>query len=253
MPKSSQNTINTITIKWGPKYKAHEVNALFKSIKKHSSLPLAFHCFTEDASGLDKHIQIHPLPKIPLSPGISKTYQKEAGLMNIDVLEGERVFFFDIDVAIVGSLDSLFNQPKNQEFWITRDWNHRFKKVGQASFFSYVVGSNRFVYDYFIANQESIKKQYGTACQEYLTDQMQHYNNLHFFPEKEIVSFKHHCLPAWPWRFFKTAQIPNQAKIVCFHGDPKIDHAAGGKWSTPKPPFLKRIYKTFKPVPWLAK
>lgn len=135
MPKSSQNTINIITIKWGPKYKAHEVNALFKNIKKHSSLPLAFHCFTEDASGLDKHIQIHPLPKIPLIPGISKTYQKEAGLMNIDVLEGERVFFFDIDVAIVGSLDSLFNLPKNQEFWITRDWNHRFKKLVKPPFF----------------------------------------------------------------------------------------------------------------------
>lgn len=253
MTNHSPDTLHIITIKWGPKYESEEVNSLFKSIQNHTSLPLSFHCFTDNPSGLDAHIQKHPLPKIDLIPTISKTYQKEAGLTNIPALKGKRIFFFDIDVAIVGTLDSLFTLPQKEEFWITRDWNHRFKKVGQASFFSYVVGSNTFVYDHFIKNQAAIKKKYGTACQEYLTDQMEQHHNLHFFPKDAIVSFKHHCLPIWPLRFFKTADIPPKAKIVCFHGDPKIGHAARGEWSTPRPPLLKRIYKSFKPVPWLAK
>ena len=44
--------INVLCVKWGTRYDAEYVNKLFRGIKRNTTKPFKFHCFTEDVSGL---------------------------------------------------------------------------------------------------------------------------------------------------------------------------------------------------------
>lgn len=246
---------NIVTIKWGKKYSSNHVNHLYKAIKKNTSYDIQFFCFTDDVSGLDESIVTFPLPSIQILPEHKNyIYLKEAGLCenNLGNLENQRVFFFDLDVVIVGNLDDLFAFPKGDEFVIINDWNTKGNKVGQASLYSWIVGTLGDIKDEYEARPHEIIKEFGTASQEYLSNRViKKYGQLNFWPEAWCVSFKQHCLPAWYFRYRKAPVCPNGSKVIAFHGDPKPENALQGKWSDKAVPWYKRIYKHTKPAKWL--
>ena len=72
---------------------------------------------------------------------------------------------------------------------------------------------------------------------------------LTYWPADWCKSFKKHCVPKGISRYFITAQKPQNAKIVVFHGDPNPDEALAGRW----PGYgLKGLHKYIKPVKWIA-
>tara|TARA_Y100000034_G_C6853465_1_gene387474 strand:- start:58 stop:873 length:816 start_codon:yes stop_codon:yes gene_type:complete len=251
-------TANVICIKWGNKYDASEVNRLFRMvnahIKKHN---LAFYCFTDDTQGLDKSIITKDLPVLNVAPEDNRYfYKKEAALCddNLGGLKGQRVLFLDIDVVITGSLDDFFEYPKGDEFITTNDWNTRDDSVGQASCYSWVVGTIGFVKSDFEAEPKRWIKKYRTASQEYLSYKIiERFGKLNFWPESWVRSFKFHSLPVWYMRPYVTPVLPEDTRVLCFHGDPKVSDAMMGRWSEKKIPPLKRLYKTIRPSPWLKK
>jgi hypothetical protein len=253
--------IHVISILWGSVYSEVDVNRLFAMIRLNTSLPIRFHLFSNEAHpDLDPEIQQHPEPGLSVEPKFNRNnYRKEVGLCADDLggLTGKRVFFFDLDVLITGNMDALFLYPKNDELYIINDWNTRDNTVGQASCYSFVVGTLGFIKDAFEADPETALKTYGTASQEYLSSKIiDRFGTLNFWPEEWFKSFRYHCLPWGPLRHFITPRKPKPStKVLAFHGHPDIEDAIIGRWSPPgnykAASGWKKLYKACKPTPWV--
>jgi len=248
---------HVICIKWGTAYSCDYVNRLLSMVKRHTTKSFLFHCFTDDSNGLDDEVVVHDLPVLHVKPEENKyAYRKEAGLCdnNLGGLKGQRVLYFDLDIVIVDNIDGFFDYPEGEDFVIINDWNTRGNHVGQASCYSWVVGTLGFVKEYFEANPVAVVKKYYTASQEFLSDQViERFGQLKFWPDSWCRSFRFHCLPLGPLRHFFVAKIPAEAKIIVFHGSPNPDEALIGIWpATKKTPFWKRLYKVVRPTPWIA-
>lgn len=253
----SDNKKNIVCVKWGTNYSSNDVNKLYANVIKNTSYNVDFYCFTDDSKGLDDRIIVKPMLDLKHVYDIGcQIYLKEAGLCddNLGGLKGQRVLYFDLDSVIVDNIDCFFDLPKNDEFFIIKDWNHLSNKIGQSSCYSWVVGTLGFVKDYFEANYASVYKKFGSASQEYLSDKVvEKYGKLNFWPKKWCRSFKVHCLPSpfLPFaRRFIMAKIPVGAKVICFHGLPKAEDAKNGFWPE-KNPIKRFFYKHLRPVDWI--
>ena len=258
----SQEYVNVISILWGKKYSEKDVNRLHGMIGRNTKRSVRFHLFSnEDLPELAPSIIKHSEPGLKTQAQHAQyNYRKEAGLCDDSLgnLEGERVFFFDLDVIIMEEIDSLFDYPKDDCFYIINDWNTKGDHVGQASCYSFVVGTLGFVKRYFEENAEAVIDRFGTASQEYLSDQViQKYGQLNFWPKQWCQSFRFHCLPWAPLRHFKIPQKPlSGTKVLAFHGHPDLNDAVNGTWGRPgerkSANGWKKIYKHCLPTPWVS-
>ena len=255
-----QKYANIICIKWGDRYSSEDVNILYRMAQRSiGDFAIRFYCFTDNSSGLDKNIIVKDLPKINLPQHeIKYVYQKEVGLCDDDLggLQGERVLFLDLDVVIVGKIDDFFHYPKNDEFYIINDWNSKGDRTGQASCYSWRVGSLGYIKKDFEQNHKAVIEKYYTASQEYLSHMViKKYGALKFWPKTWCCSFKQHCLPIWFLRYFITPKMPKDKdlKLIAFHGDPKVKNAINGVWQDFPVVFWKKLYKYLKPARWLKK
>ncbi len=257
---NDQNPINIIAIHWGTTYTATDVNNLYSMICRNTSLPIRFHLFSnEPPKDLLAGIKVHAEPVLNVDPAHNKNnYRKEAGLCaeNLAGFNGKRVFFFDLDVLITGNLDELFTYPEDDNFYIINDWNTKGDHVGQATCFSFVVGTLGFVKKAFEADPESALEKFGTASQEYLSAKViERFGSLNFWPEEWFQSFRYHCLPNPLLRHFKTPVPPKEGtKVLAFHGRPDIKDALVGQWLDKKKhhwKVWKKLYKHCRPTPWI--
>lgn len=256
--------VNIVCLKYGVGYGPEYVNKLFNMVLRNITIPFRFYCFTEDATGLDNRIIIKPIPQMYDKDGKPvKEYNrwtKEAGFCDNNLggpeLKGKRVLFLDLDVVITGNIDGFFSyHEKDDDFIITNDWNTRGNRVGQASCYSFKVGTLGEIKKYYEQHSDEIKRKYKTASQEYLSDKVRELTGkpLKFWPKHWVKSFKKHCMPCSLLRFFITPKLPADAKIICFHGYPNPGDAMVGRWTpeSERVPFLKRWYKHVRPTKWI--
>lgn len=250
---------NVICIKWGKPgqvdYDDRYVNRLYNMVTRNTKYPINFYCFTDYSEGFNENIIVKPLPELNVKD-LRYAYRKEAGLCddNLGGLKGQRVLFFDLDVVIVDNIDCFFEYPEGDKFYIINDWNTKGNTVGQATCYSWVVGTLGYVKEDFEKDPESIYERFYTASQEYLSSKViEKFGSLNFWPEEWVKSFRFDCLPnpLIPFsRKFKMAKIPNNAKIIAFHGYPKMTGAIKGIWQEKN--IIKRFfYKHLKPVKWI--
>ncbi len=261
MPDSAAAPVHVICIHWGNAYDAEDINKLHSMVRRNTSLPLRFHLFSDSPPpGLSEQIEVHPEPGLKIPHEINRySYRKEAALCDDQLggLTGQRVFFFDLDVVITGNLDELFAFPQGDRFYIINDWNTRGNHVGQASCYSFVVGTLGFIKSDYEAAPERYQKQFGTASQEYLSAKViERFGALNFWPDAWFRSFRFHCLPHPLLRWFVTPNRPDpQTKVIAFHGHPDIQDALAGRWGLPgdskRAKGWKKLYKHCKPTPWI--
>lgn len=267
MPDFKAPIVRVICIKWGDFYGPEDVNHLYHSICRYTFFhQVEFYCFTDNGADLDPAIHVKPLPVLQVDQKFYRySYRKEAALCDdhLGGLEGQRVFFFDLDSLIVGPLDAFFDYPKDDQFYIINDWKHRTGKkanqVGQASCYSFVVGTLGYVKSYFEAHPQEMVDKFYTASQEYLSYKViEKQGALKFWPDHWFKSYRFHCMPVGILRWFFTPKLPKikGLKMVAFHGQPGISEAIKGVWcGDPKDPkypkWYKRIYKHVKPAPWI--
>ncbi|HBO87305.1 MAG TPA: hypothetical protein DD620_00955, partial [Verrucomicrobia bacterium] len=223
------NTIHIITILWGKAYDEQDVNRLFAMITNNTSYPICFHLFSDESlPELNPVIIQHSEPRLAAHEQLQHlNYRKEVGLCDNSLgnLHDKRVFFFDLDVIITGNLDEMFIYPKGNEFYIINDWNTEGTHVGQASCYSFVVGTLVFIKEAFELDYTTVVEAYGTASQEYLSAMiMESKGRLNFWPEHWCKSFKYHCLPHPLLRHLRTPKKPDpKTKLLAFHGNPGIE------------------------------
>ncbi len=260
-------SFNIVTIKWGTMYGADDVNKLYAAILRNTSYRVRFYCFTDNTEGLNENILVYPIPKLLVPQQfVFGNHRKASGLCddNLADLHGQRVFFFDLDSLIVGNLDELFEYPVGDRFYAINDWAHRHGKkanlIGQASCYSWVVGTLGFIKEYFEQHPQEVIDTYYTATQQYVSAKViEKFGKIWFWPDNWFKSFRFHCLPHPLLRYFITPKLPHikGLKMIAFHGEPGINEALHGIWSfnplsAKYPRGFKKLYKHVRPTFWIA-
>ncbi len=240
-------------MKWGSKFPADYVNRLYGMVSRNLSFPFRFICFTDDAKYIHPQVEIQTLPELAL-PKLSDSPKSnvlkntpERGWRKLTVfakgfggLSG-RTLFLDLDVVIVGALDDFFTVAG--DFFIAHDKKTPEKMQGNSSVFRFEPGQHPQILTFFEQNFHQIKKQVRHE-QAYLSNEMHKRGKLKFWQDDWVPSFKYRCCPSWTKSWFEAPSIPNNARIILFHGLPNPAEAIkgiSGKW-----------YRHIQPSPWIA-
>jgi hypothetical protein len=222
VPVSSSGNRYVTCLKWGNKYSPEYVNRLYNMVQRNLTLDYEFVCFTDSSQGIDKHIRVEPLPKMPVIGWWYKPYFFSADLP----LKGT-VLFLDLDMIVFKNINELFSY-KQGKFCIIRDFNRKFRpnwNYMNSSVFRLETGMFDYLWEDFKRNPAAhLQKNRGDQ------DWMYRYVKGHeFWPDEWIRSYK------WEMRdrnklamisgkrnFIDIADpiIQSQNKIAVFHGDP---------------------------------
>lgn len=218
-------------IKWGIGYPSDAFNRTYRALKAHLDSDVDIVCVTDDPNGLEPGISISPLPEIPLdrSKWNSGMWPK-LGLFKQGVLpEGAKILYVDVDIAVVGDLMLLFDQIKPKSMQIIKDWKtyheqwfpwlYPSHRGGNSSVLGFVAGDHGRLWDVFVADPEGSFAHYGND-QDFITGVAE---NLRYYPEGWIGSFKKTVAPLPPMAWFSGCKPSPDCRIVAFHGRPVLD------------------------------
>ena len=211
--------VNIICMKWGTRYSAEYVNILRAMVARNLGLDHKFICFTDDTQGVDSRVHCLPLPEMNLPDGIPERCWRKLSVFRDDLGLAGQALFLDLDVVIVDRLEPFFEIEG--EFRISHDWRWygRLPVTGNSSCFRFELGRHPDVFHYFCDHFEQMRKKHRND-QFYLSDQMQQRGLLQYWPGRWCQSFKSHCVPRVPFRYFQTPRVPDGTRIVLFHGKP---------------------------------
>lgn len=233
-------------MKWGNKYGPHYVNRLYKAVRRNLNGSFRFICLTDDASGLDPQVEAFPIPSLDLPAGSPERgwHKLTAFVSDLHGLRGSALFL-DLDVVVVACLDDFFTHAG--PFLIVRDykrfWRSSRRITGNSSVYRFELGAYPEVLADFRANVAQVQSRFRNE-QAYLSDWMHRHGFLHYWPSAWCPSFKYHCIPTWPSNYCLAPAIPQQAKIIVFHGECNPPDALAGRRNR----FMRFIRKT----PWVA-
>jgi hypothetical protein len=237
-----------VTLKWGNRYGPEYVNRLASAVRRHTKEPVTVVCFTDDGSGIDPSVEIHPIPEIDLPAAEKVTGWRKLCLFRPDLpIEGLGLFV-DLDVVITGPLDDFFSFGDDHEIPIIHNWLPPHKTwfrpdpmIGNSSVFRWRLNHCTFVWKQFLSEKDWAIANFRPP-QSYLTYCIR--PRMKFWPAEWVRSFKRHCRPVFPLNFLVTPSLPPAARIIAFHGRPDPDEAAVGYKG-------KRANHFSKPAPWI--
>lgn len=230
-----RDKINVVCLKWGTKYGVEYVNKLFAAISKNTKTGFKFHCYTDNASGLDKKIVVHDLPYKHLEGWWNKLYlfSDEIGIPN-----GERIFYVDLDTLITRNIDALMS-VKSSKITVLKDFMFGIAKLTTtvgSGLMSWNHGSHTNIWNAFIADPEAAVEMMtphgDQAWVEHMVPESRRAYWQDLFPGK-VVSFKLDCGNG----------LPQTAAVVCYHGIPSIPDSAikptkTGRFNFPAQPWV---------------
>jgi hypothetical protein len=239
--------VNVLCIKWGTKYGADYVNKLRSMVKRHLSLEHRFICFTDDAQGIHPDVEVFDLPKVGFADfDERKPWAKAHGWLKLTSFHAPlyditgTTLFLDLDIVIVDSLNSFFEQPG--EFVVIREWD-KTDGTGNTSVYRYEVGAHTDALKHLFADPQAAMADVRNE-QEFITQYLQRQGKLSYWPDDWCRSFKRHCVGSVWQSWTSPPSLPAKAKIIAFHGIPNPpDAIAGrsGKW-----------YRRVAPTAWVA-
>lgn len=246
---------NVICIKWGTLYGPEYVNRLRAGVRRHLSRDVRFFCMTEDRTGLDRDIEILDLPVEPFHDAMQAALavaNRQGAMRKVSLfrpglipdLDGP-LLGFDLDVVITGPLDDIHDHAPGKVA-MRADWveARRGRPTGHGSVFRFDPALHGWLYEVLAANPAAEVARARGSEQRYTSTLAQERGQFAYLPPEQVVSFKHDCLDLPPLNYLRAARLPGSARVVCFHGRPRIEEAIAG-WSGS---WLRRC----PPTPWLA-
>ncbi len=241
--------VNILTLKWGNKYGPEYVNQLYRCVQRNLRRQFRFVCFTDDPAGISNGVDIQPLVELDVPQPWQRTPWLKLALFE-DGLADLRgpALFLDLDIVITGPLNDLFDWQPGARF-IIRDWDRWHQRIsrrhglpGNSSVFRFEAGKSGDVLEKFYSEKDAALSRYRVlSAQRYLTEAM---GRPLWWPQDWIVSFKRNCIPPVPLNYYRVSKVPNQARIVVFHGHPNPHEAIAGYRSW-------RPHRTTLPTPWI--
>jgi len=244
--KTGPKPVTVVCIKWGDKFASYYVNRLYAGVARHLDRPFRFVCFTEDASGIRDEVEIYPLPKVPFEKPMvhAMTTGKRRGAWRkvtmlkpgAGDLEGP-CLGLDLDVVVTGPLGPLFDYSPGK-MCMGRDWLERRRRRpgGHGSVFRFDPKLHEYLYSDFKADVEGSIAWKGEQKYTSMTA---------LEPDGWICSFKRQAIPVFPLNFVFEPKLPENCRVMCFHGTPKMEEALVGDCPT-------LMHRT-RPAPWLRK
>ncbi|ALF58745.1 glycosyltransferase [Psychrobacter urativorans] len=236
-----------ICMKWGDKYGAEYVNRLYNMVSRHLTLDFQMVCLTDDSTGIDAAVQCYPIPELNLPSGLPERGWKKLTTFQPDLYDLKGVaLFLDIDIVIVANIDGFFTYKAEHDdsVVIIRDWKKPWRMIGNSSVYRFNVGMHTYpdLLANFERNFETIRQQVRHE-QAYLSNYLREHHHLEYWDKTWCVSFKYQCMAPIPFNLVRAPHLPENAKIVIFHGEinpPDAINGGSGKW-----------YRYVKPSPWL--
>lgn len=230
--------INIVCLKWGTKYGSDYVNKLYSAVKRNTTVPFKFHCFTDDSTDIRREVKVHPLAFTDLQTWWNKLYLFSN---QIDIPLGEKIFYVDLDTLITGSLDSLL-QVNAKKLVALKDFYAGIARTAStmgSGLMAWTHGKYTNVWEEFRKDPAAaIKMMHPHGDQKWIERMIPlraYWQDL--YPTK-VVSFKVHC----------KAGLPSGATVVCYHGAPSIpesisQYTKDWKWSIPPAPWVAKYWK----------
>lgn len=242
-------TRHIITLKWGNRYGPEFVNRLAAAVGRHTKEAVTVVCFTDDATGIDPSVVIHPIPEIDLPAADKVTGWRKICLFRPDLPIDGIGLFVDLDVVITGPLDDFFTFGSEDEIPIIHNWvaPHKtwFKPdplIGNSSVFRFKLNHCAFVWEQFHREKDWALATFRPP-QSYLTHCIR--PKMKFWPAEWVRSFKRHCRPIFPLNLICEPKLPAHARIIAFHGKPDPDEAVDGYKG-------KKLHHRSIAAPWIA-
>lgn len=126
--------INILTFKVGTKYDYRSVNLLKRSIEFHYDGPFRFICMTDDATGLDKDIEVRDV-----QDSFAYEFNSVSMCKSGFVPDGEDCILMDIDIEVVSDPSPIFDfalLPKQIGF-IHKWWTYPYERGSFISGMAY--------------------------------------------------------------------------------------------------------------------
>ncbi len=226
-------------IKWGTAFGPEYVNRLYSGVRRNLSGPVRFCCMTDDAKGLHPDIEVLPLPVEPFQDEMNWAleFANRQGAMRkvslfrqgvIPDLDGP-VLGFDLDVVITGALDELLDYVPGKVA-MRHDWveARKGRVTGHGSVFRFDPSCHGYLYDDLAADAYGEVEKARGSEQRYTSHKAMDRGDFAYIPEAWVVSYKHDCYARWPLNWWVEPTSPKAAKVVCFHGHPKMSEAVSG-------------------------
>jgi len=241
---------NIICIKWGSLFGPEYVNRLYSGVRRNIAAPVRFFCMTEDAAGFHRDIEVLPLPIEPFHEAMNAALavaNRQGAMRKVSLfrpgliadLDGP-LLGFDLDVVITGALDDLLTLAPGKVL-MRADWveARRGRATGHGSVFRFDPALHGWLYDTLAADPTGQVQKARGSEQRYTSTLAQEKGAFAYIPDDLVVSFKHDCMSLPPMNYLRTPKLPANARVVCFHGRPKMPEAIAGyrgswlRWSRP--------------------
>ena len=99
-----------------------------------------------------------------------------------------------------------------------------------------------YLYDDLAANPyEEVEKARGSE-QRYTSHKAMSQDQFTYIPADWVVSYKYDCNP-FPVNYLRAPRLPSDARVVCFHGRPKMPEAVAG--------YTGSLIRYSRPCDWL--
>ena len=240
-------------IKWGTLFGPEYVNRLYSGVRRNLARPVRFICMTEHAEGLHPDIEVLDLPLEPFAEPMAAALavaNRQGAMRKVSLfrpglvtdLEGP-VLGFDLDVVITGDLEAIWSMSSGK-ICMRHDWTEKRKgrPTGHGSVFRFDPARHGFLYDDLAANPYTEVEKARGSEQRYTSHKAMDNGVFDYIPGDWVVSFKYDCNP-FPQNWISRPKLPAEARVVCFHGRPKMTDALEGWHGS--------LIRYSKPCDWL--
>ncbi len=218
-----------ICISWGTKYGAPFINRLYAMVARNITPPFTFTCFTDSRDNLRPEILCEDLPPLDVEmPTNTKGIWPKARLWGpkLGNLKGP-VLFLDLDVVIVGSLDSFFEIGEPDDVVLAVNQTTPFERLGQTSVFRFPVGKLVPLQEKFRADPQGVADEYRFE-QRFVTRNAP--GGAKFFLRRHVLHFRQDCRWPFPLNYYLAPRLPADARIVLFPRGLLPQHAIDGQF-----------------------
>lgn len=235
---------NVICMKWGRAFGPEYINRLYRGVRKHVLGDLRFICLTDDRFGIRPEVETIDYQPGPFEERLRSAVQKASRHGPMQKLAMQRqglvpeldgpLLALDIDVVVTGPLDNLFTYAPGK-VGMRRAWAapSRWSGLANGSACLFDPSRHHYLYDDIARDTEACVLKANGSEQSYVSWAAHDHGDLAFFPDRWCASFKYDCRPMRPLNLILRPRLPADARLVFFHGRPKMAEAVSGYWSDP--------------------